>query len=68
MLITHRLWGAGTLKDSAAASSPTRRQGFSLRWRLVFLVVVAVVPLLAFSAVHQFLQFRADIQATGRNT
>src|SRR5437867_2074268 len=44
------------------------RGGLSLRWRLVLLVVAGVIPLLAFSLGHQYLQYREEVAATGRQT
>src|SRR6266851_2662917 len=43
-------------------------RGLSLRWRLVLLVVAGVVPLLAFSLAHQYLEYREDVATTGRQT
>src|SRR5216683_5266432 len=44
------------------------RHRLSLRWRLVLLVVALVVPLLAFSLGHQYLQYREAVATTGHQT
>src|SRR5207244_2478444 len=50
------------------APQPAAWRGLSLRWRLVLLVVAGVVPLLAFTLGHQYLQYREEVAATGRQT
>jgi hypothetical protein len=40
----------------------------SLRARLLLLVVASVMPLLAFSLVSQYLQYRQAVAATGQQT
>jgi hypothetical protein len=42
--------------------------GLSLRTRLLLLVVVSVLPLLAFNLGSQYLQYRAAVTATGQQT
>jgi hypothetical protein len=37
----------------------------SLRWRLMLLVVVAIVPLLIFGLGYQYVEYRDDVRATG---
>src|SRR5438445_6088697 len=49
-------------------SIPPARRRLSLRWRLVLLLVAGVVPLLAFSLGQQYLQYRREVAATGRQT
>jgi PAS domain S-box-containing protein len=44
------------------------RRGLSLRWRLMLLVLAAVVPLLVFTAGHQYSEYVDDIAATGTRT
>jgi PAS domain S-box-containing protein len=54
---------------SALSVPQTRvRHHLSLHWRLVLLVVAGVVPLLAFSLGHQYLQYRKEVTTTGRQT
>jgi PAS domain S-box-containing protein len=54
---------------SAAGQGPSaRRNGVSLRCRLVLLVLASVVPLFVFSLGHQYLEYRRDIAATGPRT
>jgi PAS domain S-box-containing protein len=45
-----------------------RPDHLSLRWRLALLVVASVLPLLAFSLAHQYLEYRNEIATTGRQT
>src|SRR5712692_3691103 len=47
---------------------PGARRRLSLRWRLGLLVVAAVVPFLVFSLGNQYLQYREEVAATGRQT
>ncbi|HTW53014.1 MAG TPA: cache domain-containing protein [Stellaceae bacterium] len=45
----------------------SRRRGLSLRWRLILLVIAAVVPLLVFNLAYQYLEYREDTAAAGGN-
>jgi PAS domain S-box-containing protein len=45
-----------------------RERGLPLRWRLMLLVVVAVVPLLIFVLGYQYSEYRADVAATATHT
>jgi signal transduction histidine kinase len=56
--------------DAADGKRPPwyARGRLSLRTRLLLLVVACVVPLLAFSLVSQYLQYREAVAATGRQT
>lgn len=40
----------------------------SLRWRLMLLIAVGVVPLLLFNVGYQYFQYRADVATTGSRT
>jgi PAS domain S-box-containing protein len=58
---------------SVSSSAPlgpnaARPRGLSLRWRLICLVVIAVVPLLIFNLGHQYSEYREDVAATGSRT
>src|SRR5260370_22119510 len=55
------------LAGAPASSAPVRHR-LSLRWRLVLLVVAAVVPLLAFTLGNQYLQYREEVVNTGKQT
>jgi hypothetical protein len=52
------------LGSISAARSPAKHR-LSLRWRLMLLVVTAVVPLLVFVLGYQYSEYRQDIDATG---
>ena len=47
---------------------PVRARGLSLRGRLAMLVVLSVIPLLAFILGYQYLEYRKDVANTGRQT
>jgi PAS domain S-box-containing protein len=55
------------LSGMPALQAPVRR-GLTLRWRLVLLVVAGIVPLVAFSFAHQYLEYRDKVATTGRQT
>ena len=55
------------LERSAEAHTPRRsKQGLSLRWRLLLLVLTSIVPLLVFALAYQYKQLRNDVDNTGR--
>jgi PAS domain S-box-containing protein len=58
---------SGTAAGMPGSIAPAR-QGLALRWRLMLLVVAAVVPLLLFNLGFQYSEYREDIAATGERT
>jgi PAS domain S-box-containing protein len=51
-----------------AGALQTPRRGLSLRWRLILLVVVSILPLLAFSLGDQYLEYRKAVATTSQRT
>src|SRR5436309_2208786 len=45
-----------------------QRGRFSLRWRLMMLVIVSVVPLVAFTLVREYLDYQEAVSGAGRKT
>ncbi|HUN49639.1 MAG TPA: hypothetical protein VMU42_00915, partial [Candidatus Sulfotelmatobacter sp.] len=57
------------IDEAAASGGETKaRRSLSLRWRLLLLVAVGVLPLLLFSLGYQFVHYQKDIAATGPQT
>src|SRR5271154_6611609 len=56
------------VQPRGAEATEQSRSGLPLRRRLLLLVLMSVVPLLSFSFALQFVQYRKEIAATGRQT
>jgi PAS domain S-box-containing protein len=54
--------------DLAEGLKAVPRRALSLRWRLMLLVVAAVLPLLAFNLAYQYSEYHDDVAATGTRT
>ena len=58
----------GTAYDTVGDAGTAARRGVPLRYRLVLLVLVSVLPLLGLNLWRQYFQYRTGIEASGERT